>query len=92
VFPARAFSVHDAQAEAYSHTFLRRFDVGVIQESGPDALLPNLSHALLQAFKLRSDLRFHGVLQCERALRDNSSEAFLSRFCFQSRIACLVAL
>jgi hypothetical protein len=26
------------------------------------AQLPNLSHALLQAFKLRTDLRFHGVL------------------------------
>jgi hypothetical protein len=25
-------------------------------------------------------------------LLDNSAEAFLSRFCFQSRIACLVAL
>ena len=24
-------------------------------------------------------------------LLDNSAEAFLSRFCFQSRIACLVA-
>ena len=26
------------------------------------SLLPNLSQALLQAFKLRTDLRFHGVL------------------------------
>jgi hypothetical protein len=31
------------------------------------SLLLNLSQALRQAFKLRTDLRFHGVLQCERA-------------------------
>ena len=43
-------------------------DVGVQRVQHADArvhqrpALPNLSQALLQAFKLRTDLRFHGVL------------------------------
>jgi len=31
------------------------------------ASLPNLGQALLQPLKIRTDLGFHGVLQCERA-------------------------
>lgn len=43
-------------------------DAGVQRVQHADArvhqrpALPNLSQALLQAFKLRTDLRFHGVL------------------------------
>src|SRR3981189_303334 len=69
------------------------------------AQLPNLSQALLQALK-RLILAKHSfrrssskrtcasMASCNAAvpLLDNSAEAFLSRFCFQSRIACLVAV
>ena len=42
----------------------------------------------------RSELTWVSMASCNASvpLLDNSAEAFLSRFCFQSRIACLVAL
>jgi hypothetical protein len=33
----------------------------------PITTLPNLSQAILQPLNIRTDLRLHGVLQCERA-------------------------
>src|SRR5882724_5682263 len=45
--------------------FLRCLAMGRLPS--PFASLPNLCQALLQALKLQTNLRLHGVLQCDRA-------------------------
>ena len=55
------------------------------------ASLSNLSQTVLQPLNIRTDLRFHVSCNASVTLLDNSAEALLSRFSFQSRIACCVA-
>src|SRR6478752_6808851 len=76
------------------HAFWQRLNPSLYAGAFRRALAPYLIFARHSFSRSSSERTCASIASCNASmpLLDSSAEAFLSRFCFQSRIACFVAL